>query len=135
MVAIQNQALRRQRGRSFAHLFNEYAIGLLGAFAGEDLTALRTMHNQHIHFAVVNGPQGVLSGSQAGAEAFNLQRQLLAGRVWFCQDHSVSRSMSKANNKRLVFDKSPMSWRNGGGSFFTSVGAAMICSSSVTSGC
>ena len=55
MVAVMNDALGSERGRTFAHLFDQGPIGVLAALEREQALALGRGDDQGIHLAFADG--------------------------------------------------------------------------------
>ncbi len=73
-VRKENRSADVQRSRPFLDVFQEDAVGLLGAFQGKDLVALRTRNDQGVYFAAPDGPQGLFGFLQPGLKLFNFFR-------------------------------------------------------------
>ena len=131
---------RREDDGAFLHLFDEVAVRLLGAVQRVDLVAAGALDDQRVDLALPNRPQHVLGFGETRAQ--RLRRSSRRFGVWLAIIAlTFLRRWSRAERDRVPgarargSDMSPMIRRIGSGSFLMSVGAAMICSPLVRTGC
>ena len=128
LVAVDDVAGDRERGRAFLHALDQRAIGRIGAAQREYASlAVLVGQQQRVDLAAVDGLQVALRLQQAGAQFLDIE-------IVDAHAGTTSRSPRPAIT-RARFDMSPIMRRSGSGPFLTSVGVAKICSSRINAGC
>src|SRR3984957_19356698 len=127
-IGIENRAVLLQGRSTLIHRFHQHSIGVFGALQGENLISIRTVYNDGIHLATLNGQKSLFKFTHARAQVFNFSRSRLARTGGTFPAHFYS-FKSRPRSTSFLFDRSPTSLRSGSGSFLIRGGAATTCAS------
>ncbi len=148
-VAVKDRAIPSHGKGAFRHRLDKGAVGLLRALEGEHLLALGPAHHKGVDLVVRDRPEGLLGLFEAQPQCldFSLKfpvcpvlhhpsRPFIRQGFFPCSALTFSFGLrSRPTRIRSTSCMVPINLLRGGGSFFTSVGAAMICSPLARTGC